>query len=79
MYKLSLNAAAAVSADEIIYVRAGYEVEVAGNGVLERRSRYAEFKSVFKVLAVYKAADRTAGKGVAAAYAVYNRRDPVFS
>ena len=67
---LSLNAAAAVAAGERLNFLAGYKVEVAGDGVLERGGCNAELEGRLEVLAVEEAADYAAGKAVAAAYAV---------
>ena len=67
---LALNATAAVTARKRFHFLAGNKVEVAGDGVLQSRSRNAEFQSRLKVFAVEEAANNAARKAVAAAYAV---------
>ena len=78
-FHLSLNTTAAVAACESFNFLSGYKVEVAGDGVLERGCSYAEFKRGLEVLAVEEAADYAARKAVAAAYAVNDGSNSVFS
>ena len=74
---LALNAAGAVAARKRFYLLTGNEVEVAGDCMLQRGRRYAEFQRGLEVLTVQKAGDYAARKAVAAAYTVNDRGNSV--
>ena len=76
-HTLSLHASGSVSAGQGLNLFSGYQVEIAGDGVLQRGSRHTEFQSRLEVLAVQHTADDAARKGVAAAHTVNDRMNAV--
>ena len=69
---LPLHAAGAVATAELFYLCHGNAVEVALNGVLQRRGRHSKLDGVPAALAAEEGVDQAAAEAVAAAYAVHD-------
>ena len=68
--RLSLYTSGSVAASQGLNFFSGYQVEVAGDGVLQSGCSYAVLKSILEVLSIQHTADHAACEGVAAAYTV---------
>ena len=74
---LSLYTSGSIAASQGLNFFSGYQVEVAGDGVLQSRCSYAVLKSILEILAIQHTADHAACEGVAAAYTVNDGMDAV--
>ena len=72
-----MDTAVGITTGERFHFIGAHEVEVAGHGVLERRSRNGKFKSISLIIHCEKAVDKAAREGVAAADAVDDGIDVV--
>ena len=67
---LSLYTSGSIAACQSLHFLPGYQIEVAGNSVLQCRSRHAVLQRCLEILAVQQTADHAACKGISAAHTV---------